>query len=111
MSDYYPQAEAVLPLFLKAPPGQRHSGTSRAAAALQTPAKLTGDRLRIFAYLKSRPDGATDEEIAAALAMGENTERPRRVELQKIGMIRLAGTRATKSGRKANVWKATAASL
>jgi hypothetical protein len=105
MSDYYPQAEAVLPLFLKAPPGQRHSGTSRAAAASQTPAKLTGDRLRIFSYLKSRPDGATDEEIAAALAMGENTERPRRVELQRAGMIRLVATRATKSGRKANVWR------
>jgi hypothetical protein len=109
MSDYYPQAEAVLPLFMP-PPAQRHSKTSRAAAASLTPAKLTGDRLRIYRYLRTRPDGATDEEIAAALAMGENTERPRRVELQRAGMIRLVGTRATTSGRKANVWQATAAS-
>ena len=105
MSDYYPAPEAVLPLFLKPPPAQRHSETSRAAAASLTPAKLTGDRLRIYRYLRSRPDGATDEEIAAALAMNANTERPRRIELQKIGMIRLSGTRATASGRKANVWR------
>jgi hypothetical protein len=110
VSDYYREPEAVLPLFLKAPPAQRHSVTSRAAAASLTPAKLTGDRLRIYRYLRTRPDGATDEEIAAALAMNANTERPRRVELQKIGMIRLSGTRATASGRKANVWQATAAS-
>lgn len=104
MSDYYPAPEAVLPLFMP-PPAQRHSETSRAAAASLTPAKLTGDRLRIYRYLRSRPDGATDEEIAAALAMNANTERPRRIELQKIGMIRLSGTRATVSGRKANVWR------
>jgi transcription initiation factor IIE alpha subunit len=105
VSDYYPAPEAVLPLFIKAPPAQRHSETSRAAAASLTPAKLTGDRLRIYRYLRTRPDGATDEEIAAALTMNANTERPRRIELQKIGMIRLSGTRATASGRKANVWR------
>lgn len=49
--------------------------------------------------------GATDEEIQFALDMGGNTERPRRRELEELGLVIRAGrTRLTSAHRRADVW-------
>jgi hypothetical protein len=50
---------------------------------------------------------ATDEEIQDFLSMNPSTERPRRIELWKAGLIEDSGhTRQTKSGRAAAIWRA-----
>ncbi len=90
-----------------APLFQPHSETSRAAwlESRPTAAVLRGV---ILAYIESRGEnGATDEEIQAALMMPGNTERPRRVELVEGGWVRDVGARrATRAGRRAVVWVA-----
>lgn len=66
-------------------------------------------RLRIHNFLFSwfKVRGATDEELQDLLQMNPNTERPRRVELVRMGLVRDSGlTRTTRSGRKATVWVA-----
>jgi len=108
MSDYYLDTItrcAYLPLFKAAT-----AATSQAAKASQTRGKKSADHRRIVDYLAGRHDGATDEEIADGLAMNPSTVRPRRGELVEAGRVVAAGERKTKSGRRAVVWKATAAS-
>lgn len=102
-----PPPEEALPLF--AAPYQRHSETSREAAASLDANALNEMQRRVLAFI-SRPEGATDEEIATGLAMNPSTVRPRRGELHDLGLIREDGTRKTRSNRNATVWKATAAS-
>lgn len=86
-------------------PAQRHSPTSVAAAERAEPAAAT-QRRAVLDFLRGRgAEGATDEEIQVALGMVGNTQRPRRGELQKAGLIRDSGTtRPTRSGCKAVVW-------
>lgn len=88
-----------LPLF------QQHSATSRAAAESWSDAGLTASQARVMAFIASRPDGATDEEIASGLAMNPSTARPRRIELVGLGRIVKAGVRKTRSRRNADVWR------
>ena len=90
-----------------APPAQHGSPTSQAAAALIEPTAGTL-RARVLDYLRERGDaGATDEETQLALDMNPSTQRPRRQELEKMGLIlRTTQTRETKSGRKAVVFVA-----
>lgn len=86
------------------PPCQRHSETSKAAGtsvayclgALQT---------SVLEYLTSRGEiGATDEEIQCALQLNPSTQRPRRIELMRKGLVVAHGDRKTKSNRLATVW-------
>ena len=73
-----------------------HSGseTSRAAAVYRF-------------ILARREHGATDCEVQDGLGMAGNTQRPRRQELEKSGLIvKTDRTRATSSGRQAAVWVA-----
>lgn len=50
--------------------------------------------------------GATDEEIWIALRMEKNSINPRRIELEKMGLIiRTDERRFNRSGRKAIVFK------
>lgn len=103
--DQYAPME-VPPLFrLPTAPYQRHSDTSKAAAReIATDAGTL--RERVYAYLLSCPDGATDQEIQNALGMDPNTQRPRRVELVRAGRVRKTErTRKTTSGRAAAVWE------
>jgi hypothetical protein len=81
------------------------SETSREAAALIEPQRVTL-RARVYAFIDLHgSDGATDEEIQEALGMNPSTERPRRVELVEAGRIRDSGrTRRTKANRRAVVW-------
>lgn len=52
--------------------------------------------------------GLTDEELQHGIGLEGSTQRPRRVELLRAGLIKDSGrTRATASGRQATVWVAT----
>lgn len=63
-------------------------------------------RARVLTLLRGFPtSGATDEQIQHCLSMNPSTERPRRIELVRMGLVRDSGrTRETSSGRKAIVW-------
>ena len=65
-------------------------------------------RTLVHTWLIERGEaGATDEEIQEGLAISPNTQRPRRVELQRSGAVTDSGKRRpTRSGRKAIVWVA-----
>lgn len=91
------------PLLDWTPPYQRHSATSRAAAEAIKP-HLGPMHLKIQAYLMGRA-GATDEEMQLDLKMNGSTQRPRRIDMIRWGLVIDSGkTRATKSGRQAVVW-------
>lgn len=107
MSDYYP--DTPLPLFAARAPSVNGSITSAAAADALDATTLNAMQRRVLAYLEQHGP-ATDEEIATGLGMNPSTERPRRIELARAGLIAEAGTRRTISGRNATVWQATAAS-
>ena len=83
-----------------------HPHTSR-AAAMSVPTGAA--RRRVYEAIRdSGPRGMTDEEVIDTTGMAPNTARPRRVELHRQGYIVLAGfTRPTRSGKRAQVWRAT----
>lgn len=86
-------------------PYQRHSDTSKAAAAGAAPGAKTL-RMAVLRFLKQRKSGATDLEIQEHLAMDGNMERPRRRELVLAGLVRDSGKRRlTPSLRKSVVWE------
>lgn len=87
---------------------QVHSDTSMAAAVAAVPAAKTQRHAVWTALLAAGP--MTDEQIQHALSMNPSTERPRRVELVRSGLVRDSGQRAkTSSGRLATVWVAVRA--
>ena len=102
MSDYYP--ETPLPLFTARAPSVNGSITSAAAADALNASTLNAMQRRVLTYLEEHGP-ATDEEIATGLGMNPSTERPRRIELARAGLIAEAGTRRTTSGRNATVWR------
>lgn len=65
-------------------------------------------RSRVLEHLRGRGShGATDDEIQAALDIDGNTERPRRRELEGMGLVQVTeGRRLTRSGRTARVYRA-----
>lgn len=88
---------------LGAPPFQRRSGTSRAAAS-RIRAHQSTLQAKVLAVLLVHEGGLTDLEMQDRLAMKGSTQRPRRVELQEAGLVRRVGTDRAPSGRKAAVW-------
>jgi len=86
-------------------PGAQDRDTSQAAAAEIAPS-VSRLRTMVFAYIEKTGDyGATDQEVEDALRLGQNTSRPRRVELMQKGYICDSGVRRlNRSGRKAAVW-------
>ena len=73
------------------------SGTQRAAVLLE-----------LFQANVSGMDGLSDETLQAVLGMGASSERPRRVELCRMGYVDDSGKRVvTTSGREAVVWQIT----
>lgn len=109
MSDYWSDRPAG-PLFAQRAPSVNGSITSAQAADRMDAKTLNDLQRQVLEYLRARPDGATDEEIQAGLQMNPSTERPRRIELARRGLVIEAGTRKTASGRNASVWKLSAAS-
>lgn len=89
-----------------APPYQPHSETSYQASVAavrnaSTDRSLVLETLRGFAGI-----GLTDEAIQFATKLPGNTERPRRIELCRKGLVVDSGkTRKTTSGRMATVWE------
>ena len=103
MSDYY--VEAPLPLFAARAPSVNGSATSAAAADSLGPKTLNALQRRVLELLQATPDGLTDEEMARRLGMNPSTQRPRRIELARRGLVVTCGTRRTASGRNADVWR------
>ena len=88
-------------------PYQSHSATSAEAAERAEPRSGT-DRAKLLAILRDAPDGLTDCEMQRWML--SSTQRPRRVELVRAGLVEDSGqTRPTISGRKATVWRAVPA--
>jgi hypothetical protein len=106
MSDYYAEPILDTPLFPAAAPAVRGSATSRAAAVSLPQATRNAMQERVYRFLCACPHGATDEEMQQRLAMNPSTQRPRRIELVKQGLVAEGGTRKTQSGRNAVVWLA-----
>jgi len=87
------------------PPHQRRSPTSRAAAIQMLPTAGTKRRLVYDFLLSSAKYGGTDEQMQVALQMPGNVQRPRRIELVAVGLVRDSGrTRKTRAGRQAVIW-------
>lgn len=65
-------------------------------------------RQRVYDIIRSSgSNGMTDQMIQHELRMDPNTERPRRVELVKMGLVKAGQFRyATYSGRPATGWVA-----
>ena len=91
-------------------PFAKGSETSADAAdSMEKPSLRLRSKVRLYLY-ECGLSGATDEEIQLALDMAPNTQRPRRLELEKMGAIRKLYVdgkqvkRTTKSGRKAGVY-------
>lgn len=86
------------------PPFVAHSQTSRAASRYVFGPET--DRQAILRHLLVWVDGRTDEEMQLALGLAGSTQRPRRVELVRMGKVVDSGlTRKTASGRQATIWK------
>jgi transcription initiation factor IIE alpha subunit len=103
-------SQCDLPLFTQRAPSVNGSITSAAAADSLVPKTLNAMQRRVLELLAAWPQGLTDEEMQHKLGMNPSTQRPRRIELARRGLVVEAGTRRTASGRMAVIWKATAAS-
>jgi hypothetical protein len=104
--NHYGIEDTPLPLFAAQAPSVNGSATSAAAADSLSPATLNAMQRRVYEFLKWRgATGATDEEMQSEIPMPASTQRPRRVELARKGLIVECGTRRTTSGRMAVVWR------
>ena len=104
MIDYYPATVDYGPLFAQPAPSVRGSATSAAAADSLTAKSLTRMHLQVLHYLEQHGP-ATDVEMQAALGMNPSTQRPRRIELVRRGLVVEAGEKRTRSGRRATAWR------
>lgn len=101
----YIEAECDLPLFTQRAPSARGSVTSAQAADSLGPAMLNALQRKVLELLRATPEGLTDEEVQRRLDMNPSTQRPRRIELARRGLVVTCGTRKTSSGRNADVWR------
>jgi hypothetical protein len=104
-NDHYIPSLDTLPLFAVRAPSVNGSATSAQAADALTPATLNAMQRRVLELLQATPEGLTDEEMARRLGMNPSTQRPRRIELARRGLVVTCGTRRTASGRMADVWR------
>jgi hypothetical protein len=102
MSDYHPDTLATMPLFA---PSVRGSVTSAQAADSLGTTTLNALQRKVLEFVRARPEGVTDEQIAAGLGLNPSTARPRRIELARRGLIVEAGVRKTASKRNAVAWR------
>ncbi len=84
---------------------QGHSTTSERAAQ-QIAGRADGLRRRMLCYIQSYGP-CSDEQIQVAFGSNPSTERPRRIELYKLGLVRDSGLQGkTRSGRARTLWVA-----
>lgn len=82
-----------------------HGRTAHAAA--KDIESVSGAQRRAVYQALLVSDGLTDGEIQIRLDLDPSSERPRRVELVRDGLVVDSGrTRLTQSGRRATVWVA-----
>ncbi len=82
---------------------QGHSTTSERAAREIAGAADSLRRLVLTSIQEHGP--CSDEELQLQLGMNPSTERPRRIELCKLGLVRDSGlTGKTRSGRACTLW-------
>jgi hypothetical protein len=101
----YIDSQCDMPLFAQRAPSVNGSITSAKAADSLSPTTLNALQRQVLALLQATPDGLTDEEQQTRLGMNPSTQRPRRIELARRGLVVEAGTRRTASGRMATVWR------
>jgi len=105
-NDHYTPSIDALPLFASPAPSVRGSATSAAAADSIGPKTLNALQAKVLRFLETcGAFGATDEEMQLALGMNPSTQRPRRIELARRGLVVTCGTRRTASKRNASVWR------
>jgi len=104
MSDYWCDPYFG-PLFAPRAPAVRSSRTSAAAADSLDGDTLNAMQRRVLELLQATPGGLTDEEMQRRLGMIPSTQRPRRIELARRGLVVADGTRKASSGRWATVWR------
>jgi len=76
------------------PPFQKHSDTSRAAAARIHGEKRRKGRVVVLEFLIAQGSyGATDNEIIEATGLNPSTARPRRIDLMHDGLVEDSGRR------------------
>lgn len=84
---------------------QAHSATSRAAAVAIAP--IAGTYQARVLDLLTVCGPMTDEQMQGALDMNPSTQRPRRIELTRAGLVRDSGQRGvTIAGRTCVLWEA-----
>tara|TARA_B110000285_G_scaffold208160_1_gene248136 strand:+ start:1097 stop:1372 length:276 start_codon:yes stop_codon:yes gene_type:complete len=83
-------------------PFQTHSLTSY-EAALAMAGSSTSLKAKVMEWLIVHGP-ATDKQIQEGLKMGGSTQRPRRIELQKEGLVVEAGQVKQGNGRRATRW-------
>ena len=103
--NHYGIEDCAGPLFAARAPAVNGSATSAAAADSLGPATLNALQRRVLELLAAWPQGLTDEEMQHKLGMNPSTQRPRRIELARRGLVVTCGTRRTASGRNADVWR------
>ncbi len=82
-----------------------HSTTSERAAQ-QIAGKAGTLRWQVFSYIQANGP-CSDNEIQSHLLMDASTQRPRRIELCKLGLVRDSGLQGkTRSGRACTLWVA-----
>jgi hypothetical protein len=101
----YIDSQCDMPLFTQRAPSVNGSITSAKAADSLGPATLNALQRQVLALLQATPGGLTDEEMQRLLEMNPSTQRPRRIELARRGLVVEAGTRRTASGRMATTWR------
>ena len=74
-------------------PYQRQSSASQAAATRFKPYVKTA-RYKVYEFIQRHPH-CCDRDIVLGLPMNPNTVRPRRVELERMGLIRADGLTIT----------------
>lgn len=88
----------------KSLPYQPHSITSKKAATSME-GGAASIRYRVLTEIRNHGP-LSDEQVQDRLSLNPSTERPRRIELFKAGLIEKAGVTKTKSGRSAVRWRA-----
>lgn len=108
MQDFTSSITGTQITFVAPAPPTNGTPTSNAAAGRIEPTAGTL-RALVLAYVRQCGEiGATDEEMQTALSMNPSTQRPRRQELEKLGLIlRTSRARPTRSGRSAVIFIAT----
>lgn len=108
MSDYYPQAEAVLPLFAQ-PAARRTDPETSHQAAVKAKSFAGRHAAAILEALRAGPAGQT--EIAARCSLLPHQTNKRLSELCRDGYVVLTGRMVTNvNGGREREWQVTAAS-